>query len=167
MTTKKPEQRAVRCRIFTSAGWIEGALHVPVRVQLIEFLNHSGRIYRLTDVALPGITNRERFFALERSAAIAVVPDDAEELLGARVLGEQQAHRVVWLMASGTVFDGTIDILQGVRVSDHLIHNDDFVVLRDVTIFVRRASSTSVEPGIRAVALQPNSAVGCSEIDGG
>lgn len=165
MTINKLEKRHVPCRIYTFAGWVSGALHVPVRVQLIEFLNHSGRIYRLTDASLPGMTTRERFFSLERSAAIAVVPDDPNELLGARVLGEQAPHRVVWLLASGSVIDGTMDILKGVRVSDHLIHNDDFAVLHDVTFFMRRAASTSVEPGLKAVALQPSRAVGCTEID--
>lgn len=164
MISNTQEMREARCRLYTVAGWMHGTMHIPARVQLLEFLNHSGQIYRMTDVALPGRPSRERFFAVERSAIIIVIPDNPTEITGVRSIGARRSHHVLWLLPSGSALEGVMDILQDVRVSDHLIHNDGFVVLHGATFFERVGASTMVEPGVAAVALQASRAIGVTEI---
>ena len=47
-------QRAVQVRLLTGAGWFEGGLQVPQKSGLLDYLNRSGGLVRMTDVALEG-----------------------------------------------------------------------------------------------------------------
>ena len=166
MTEYQPDQRAVACRILTFAGWVEGKLHVPVKTPLVDYLNRGEALFRLTEARLPEQTERHGFFALERGAVILVVPLDPAEQPPPGRAASQRDHAVSWLLPSGSIVEGTLSLLEGVRVSDHLMHRTGFVVLRRATLYYRLPDgSASVEPSIPWVALQANRAVGASEIE--
>jgi hypothetical protein len=134
----------------------------------VENLNRPEPIFRLTDVRLPGQTTRHDFFALERAAVIAVIPaDGGGELFEAPGAGARAAHRTSWLLPNGAVVDGALDLMPGVRVSDHLVHRTGFLQLHDCTLFWRdEAGASCVEPQIPAIALHAGRAIGASELSG-
>lgn len=165
MTDYHPDQRGIDCRILTFAGWVRGKLHVPVKANLVDYLNRGEALFRVTEAVLPEQTVTHRFFALERSAVIAVIPVDPSEQPPPVAPGSTRDHDTSWLLPNGSVVQGTLHLLQGVRVSDHLMHRIGFVVLRRATLFQKLGDGTaSVEPEIPWLALQSNRAVGATEI---
>jgi hypothetical protein len=164
MTVNTPAKRLVACRILTYAGWLEGAIRVAPRVVLIEHLNRPEQLYRLVDVKLPGQTVVLPFFALTRSSTVAVVPMDAAEM--PQPVEGRKAHKTVWLLHDGIVVEGMLDLLEGVRVSDHLAHRTGFVALHDCTVYMpNSAGPTTVFPRVPFLALQTDRAIGTSELE--
>ncbi len=165
MSEYHPELRTVPCRFLTFAGWLRGSLHVPPKVQLVDFLNRGEVLFRLTDASLPETLGVQPFFALQRSAVIAVIPEVADEKLPAMPVGALQEHPTSWLLPDGSVVHGTIGLLHGVRVSDHLMHRSGFVALREATVFERRTDgTTSIWPAVPWLGLQASRAIGASEL---
>lgn len=162
MTEYHAAQRAIACRILTFAGWLGGTLHLPVRATLLDFLNRGEALFRLTDVSLPGSARRHPFFGLERSAVVLVAPDAPGELAGGLGGPSSSGHAVSWLLASGAIVDGTLDVTEHVRVSDHLLHHPGFLGMRGATVFSPSGAATVAEP-IERVAIQACRAVGVSE----
>lgn len=163
MSSYTPDQRLVRSRIFTPAGWIEGDMHVARKTLLVDHLNRPEPLFRLTDVVLPGHEVHEPFFALVRSAVSFVVPLDATEVQ-APIEG-RVTHDTVWLLQSGIVVDGKLDLHPGVRVSDHLEHRVGFVALHDCTLyFPAHHATTTVIPRVPFLCLQTERAIGASEM---
>jgi hypothetical protein len=162
----RPAQRSVPCRVFTFAGWVTGTMHPPARAHLIDFLNRSDAILRVTDATVPGQSEVHPFFALARNAIIAVLVVDPRERLGAAREGPPPVvHRTSWLLPSGLVIDGSLELLEGVRISDHLMHRLGFIALHDCTFFAPDESGAiRAEPGVREIALQTSRAIGVSEI---
>lgn len=164
MTVETTAKRLVACRILSYAGWIEGSFRIASRIGFIENLNRPDQLYRLVDVKLPGQTIVLPFFALTRSSTVAVVPMDAAEA-APRIEG-RTAHKTIWLLQSGIIVEGTLELFEGIRVSDHLAHRIGFVALHDCTIYMPNAAGpTTVFPRVPFLALQTDRAIGTSEID--
>ncbi len=160
-----PELRSVPCRFLTFAGWLRGTLHVPPKVALVDFLNRGEVLFRLTDVTLPETQGVHPFFALERGAVLTVLAEDPLEPAPSAPVGALREHPTSWLLPGGVVVQGTLGLLHGVRVSDHLMHRSGFVVLREATIFERRPDGTmTLWPAVPWLALQASRAIGASEV---
>ncbi|MBK9258578.1 MAG: hypothetical protein IPM54_01955 [Polyangiaceae bacterium] len=165
MVANSNEKRTVACRILSYAGWIEGSLPIAAKIALVDHLNRPVQLFRLVDVKLPEQTVRHPFFALTRSATVAVAPLGTVEI-PPRVEGKI-AHKTSWLLHGGIVIEGFLDLFEGVRVSDHLAHRTGFVALHDCTIYMPHAAApTMVVPRVPFLALQTDRAIGASEIDG-
>jgi len=164
MTYQTTPKRRVDFRVLSFSGWIEGAMRLPARVSLIDYLNRPDQLYRLVDVKLPGQTMVLPFFALTRAATVAVIPMNAAEMPG---LNEKRtAHKTMWLLHEGIIVEGSLDLLEGVRISDHLAHRKGFVALHDCTIYMpNSAGPTTVFPRVPFLALQTDRAIGVSEIE--
>ncbi len=165
MTYQTTPKRHVACRILSYAGWIEASIGVTARVALVDHLNRPEQLYRLVNAQLPGQTVILPFFALTRASTVAVIPVDESEI--PKPKEGRQAHKTVWLLHDGIIIDGLLDLLEGVRVSDHLAHRTGFVALHDCTVYIPNSTGpTTVIPRVPFLALQTDRAIGTSEIDG-
>lgn len=163
MSSYQPDQRLVRSRIFTSAGWIEADMHVGRKTPLIDHLNRPESLFRLTNVILPGHENKEPFFALVRSSVAFVVPLDPTDF--APPIEGKVTHRTVWLLRGGIVIEGQLDLHPGIRVSDHLEHRSGFIALHDCALyFPAQHGATTVVPRVPCLSLQTERAIGASEV---
>lgn len=158
--------RLVTCRILSYAGWIEASMRLAPRMAFIDHLNRPDQLYRLVDVKLPGQTVHLPFFALTRSSTVAVVPMDGAE--SPPRLEGRRSHKTEWLLHNGIIIEGTLDLYEGIRISDHLAHRAGFIALHDCTIYMPASSGpTTVFPRVPFLALQTDRAIGTSEIDDG
>lgn len=164
MSLYRPGQRTIRCRILTFAGWLEGTFHVPTKIGFLEFLDREAVLFRLSDVILPGQLRQHPFFALERSAVVGVVLPAGEPSVASRPPGAYATHRVAWLLGSGGVVDGEVELLEGIRVSDFLMHHTGFLPIERGTTFLRGEDGATEAVPFSCFALQASRAVGVSEI---
>lgn len=164
MDSDRPAQRLVPARIYTPSGWIAGTFHVLEEQPLLDYLNGAGGFFTLTDVTLPGQTSRLGFLALQRAAAIVVVPAEAELIDSeARASARTEAHVVSCLFEGGLLM-GSLALPEGVRVSDELMAAPGFLVVGQCTIGIdRSASKPSVEAAPTAL-VQASRIVGVAEM---
>jgi hypothetical protein len=60
--------------------------------------------------------------------------------------------------------EGSLALLEDVRVSDYLMRHEGFIPLHDCTLFLRmRDGTTHTEPGLPGVAVQAKRIVGVAE----
>lgn len=123
------DRRGVRARVLTPAGWIVATFHLPARSRFVDQLNRPTEFVRLTDVLLHGRDETLPFLALQRRAAILVLPPPEEtDLVHVPETEPRSRHHVSCLMEVGTL-QGTLETLRGVRVSDYFLNKQGFVVL--------------------------------------
>jgi hypothetical protein len=128
------DRRSIRARVLTPAGWIVATFHVPARSRFVDQLNRPTEFVRLTDVSLHGREETLPFLALQRKAAILVLPPaDETDLLYVPETEPRTRHPASCLMEVGTLH-GTLETLKGVRVSDYFLNKQGFVVLEDCRI---------------------------------
>ena len=159
-------QRMIACRILTLAGWIEGTMHLPQGGTLLAFLGRGEPLFRLTETWLPGEHAPHPFFALQRDAVIAVSPISITEPLDATVGPPAITRRISWLLGSGGVIEGTLELAERMRVSDYLTTHSGFVPMRDCRVMLPpTARGRFDETNVTLLALQSNRAIGVTEVD--
>jgi hypothetical protein len=119
-------------RLFTPTGWVIGTLHVPEGVGLLPFLNGGEAFFRMTNVSMAEQPQTIPFLALQRKAVLIVVPGEGATL-GLQDDEERERHEVACLFAGGLVM-GTLPLPKGVRVSDELMHSEEFFAIEDCTV---------------------------------
>ena len=119
-------------RLFTPTGWVIGTLHVPEGIGLLPFLNGDEAFFRMTNVSLPEQPQSIPFLALQRKAVLIVVPGE-DTLLGLHEEDGRQRHEVACLFDGGLVM-GTLPLPKGARVSDELMHSEEFFAIEDCTV---------------------------------
>lgn len=150
--------RQVTCRMWTSAGWIGGTLHVPMDTPLLAFLNSDLAFLSLTNVKLPWQDQPLAFLALQTDAIAVVIPA-AAELEG--MSGGAVAHQVQCLLEQGVVM-GTLRLPTDERVSDRLTRRQRFFLLRGVTLGLEENERQSVET-LSAVVINGAKLLGVAE----
>jgi len=138
---------ATTVRLFTPAGWVIGTLHVPHGMGLLPFLNGDAAFFRMTNVSLPEQPRTIPFLALQRKAALIVVPGE-DALLGLHEDDGRTRHEVTCLFAGGLVM-GTLPLPKGMRVSDELMQSKEFFAIEDCTLGI----DASPEPTMEAEEL--------------
>ena len=138
-------------RLFTPTGWVIGTLHVPQGMGLLPFLNGAEAgdeaFFRMTNVSLPEQPRTIPFLALQRKAALIVVPGEGA-LLGLHEDQGRTRHEVTCLFAGGLVM-GTLPLPKGARVSDELMQSEEFFAIEDCTLGI----DASPEPVMEAEEL--------------
>ena len=134
-------------RLFTPTGWVIGQLHVPEGVGLLPFLNSEEAFFRMTNVSLPEQPQTIPFLALQRKAVLIVVPGE-DALLGLHEHDKRVRHEVACLFDGGLVM-GTLPLPKSVRVSDELMHSEEFFAIEDCTLGI----DASPEPIMEAEEL--------------
>ncbi len=167
MLQHHPAQRTVPCRILTFAGWIEGSLHVMQKSTLLDHLGRGESLLRLTDAWLPGEHMPHPFFALQRASVIAIAPDNDVEPIDSTLSDKPVRRRISWLLSSGGVIEGTIALMEHVRVSDYLVHHDGFVPMEDCRIMLPPGARGRFDEVVTLLrlALQANRAIGVTEVE--
>ena len=155
----RPAQRRLTARMWTSAGWLTGTLHVPIDVPLLSFLNREEEFLTLTDAQLPWQRKALPFLALQRNAALVVVPE-TEEVEGATE--GPVSHQVSCLLDGGVVM-GTLRLPRDERVSDRLTRRQRFFVLRDCTVGIDVDGGRQTIEGTPAAIINGRGLVGVAE----
>lgn len=132
MSAYRPPQRSITAQILTASRWIRGTFHLPKLHSFLDYLGKEAAFYRLTGVALDPEGPEAPFFALRRSSATVIAPECSEEELKLEVVPGAMPHPVDCLLETGMVC-GLLSLLPNVRISDYLMHQQGFVVLRAAT----------------------------------
>lgn len=140
-------QATTTVRVFTPTGWVIGTMHVPEGMGLLPFLNGDESFFRMTNVSLPEQPRTIPFLALQRKAALLVVPGE-DAALGLVGPNDRERHEVACLFSGGLVM-GTLPLPAGVRVSDELMLSKEFFALEDCTLGI----DASPEPAMEAEEL--------------
>ena len=101
----------------------------------------------MTNVSLPEQPQSIPFLALQRKAVLVVVPGE-DALLGLHEDDRRKRHEVACLFDGGLVM-GTLPLPKGVRVSDELMHSQEFFAIEDCTLGI----DASPEPTMEAEEL--------------
>ncbi len=125
----RPPQRSISAWILTASRWIRGTFHLPRLHSFLDYLGREAAFFRLTDVELDGDGPQAPFFALRRNSAVIIAPECPEEDLKLEAPPGAMPHPVDCLLETGMV-SGLLALLPNVRVSDYLMHQEGFVVLR-------------------------------------
>lgn len=133
-------QRAVQVRLLTRAGWFEGGLQVPQKSGLLDYLNRSGGLVRMTKVALEGHEQRVPFLGVRLGEMKIVVPPLAETERDDTPQAPGEPHDVAGVMR-GLLFQGTVRLATGQRVSDFFAANKGFVRVSNVRLWLGDAKS--------------------------
>ena len=147
MSAGAPSQRRVAVRLYTLSGWVVGTLHVPEGEALLPFLNGREAFFRLTNVSLPDQPRTIPFLALQRKAVFVVVPGE-DLLIGMPDHTDHVRHEVACLFDGGLLM-GNLALPKGVRVSDELMHSEEFFAIEDCTLGI----DASPEPVMEAEPL--------------
>lgn len=131
-------QRAVLVQVLTPAGWFEGGLQVPQKSSLIDSLNRSSGLVRMTDVTLEGHDQRVPFLAVERSSMRIIVPPLAETERRDTPRGPGELHDVAGVMP-GALFQGSVRMASGQRVSDYFAAAKGFIRVSNVRLWLGEA----------------------------
>lgn len=159
-----PEQRQVPARIYTPSGWITGTFHVLKDQPFLQYLNGAGGFFTLTDVTLPGQTSTLGFLALQRAAAIVVVPAEADLIDSeARASARTEVHVVSCLFEGGLLM-GSLALPEDVRVSDELMAARGFLVVHQCTIGIDRSASKPMVEAAAVAIVQASRIVGVAEM---
>lgn len=159
-----PDQRDTPCRVLTRAGWLHGVVKVPRKAWLLDFLNRPERLIRLVDASFPGRAAVHPFFALARTAAIAIVPDLPDEPIHDPHLGPPTVpHAVSFLLQDGGQVDGTLSLARGMRVSDHLAHHVGFVHVHGCVLQMPTSGGFTEERDVPCVLVHMDQIVGVAD----
>lgn len=162
MPSQIPSQRKLGTRFLTPSGWVVGTLHVPDKQPLLAFLNATEAFFRLTNVSLPEQPESLPFLALARHAALIVVPP-SDAHLGIEVHPNYVRHEVVCLFDGGLLM-GTLPLPSGVRVSDELMHSEQFFVVENCTVGLDSAVEATMEAE-PLVLVQASQLFGVAELE--
>jgi hypothetical protein len=159
-----PEQRRIPARIHTLAGWVSGTFHVPVAKSFVEHLTASGDFLTLTDVLLPGHKNKLEFFALQRAATVLILPESTEEDLKLVASPtDARSHAVACLLEKG-VLNGTLALESRARVSDFLLEQKGFFVVRNCTLGTQDHSNDFAVEMLPLVIVHATRVIGIAEM---
>ena len=95
----------------------------------VDQLDSASEFFRLTDVSFIGKERTMPFFALQKAATTIVIPPGKEGNLVRQVHEDQKAHRVHCIFDRGVV-SGDLVIRSNIRVSDYLVKQQGFILLR-------------------------------------
>ncbi len=124
-----PDQRTIVSQILTTAGWVDGTFHILRHAKFVAQLNKEDEFLKITDVSFVGKKQKMPFFALQKDAAVLIVPPPTESDLILDTTEEKEAKHVFCVFEGG-VISGTLMIRKGVRISDFLIKQKGFVLLK-------------------------------------
>lgn len=157
MSDYHPPQQTVSGRILTSAGWLEGSLHLAKLHSLAEYLSHHAW-YPMTDVVLARVGTMP-FFALRRDETLLVSthqPPPKESLPASAT-----QTRVTLLFPGGAV-DGLVAVPPGLRLFDFVTRTTSFVQVAEANVHVW-ADTSAVFLG--HLLVNPGRLVGVTEVE--
>jgi hypothetical protein len=141
---------AVDCCV--NAQWISGRICIPAARPLLDQLNQGEAFARVLDAVVPSHAVAMDFFALRTDALDLVIPlDSADAVAEQRV--RRIAERPVKCLLPYAVIEGTIGVIDNIRVSDHLLRCNAFIAVRDCQIKLAKGVSAPRDVSRVAMAL--------------
>ena len=126
-----------------------------------EYLNHPHDFFKLKDVVLPGLDKQIPFFALQRDSVMLILVEPGEGILSA---ADRRRPADISCAFNGGVISGTLNLPQGVRVSDFLLQKQNFFHLTNCSMFMRAAGGKSeVSHDLPVVVVNTRRVIGVSE----
>ncbi len=164
----RPAQQSIPAQIFTTAGWVSGAIHAPERHVWLDHVNSCGPWIKLTDAKLPGRDELVSFFALARTSAVLIQPTAPDPKRAVQpILGDKAVHHVDCLLDVG-VISGSLELSPVIRVSDYLAHETDFMALRDCELqLFGRFGEATLQMQLPLAFVNCGRIIGVSEMDAG
>jgi len=159
----RPAQRKAPVRIYSTSGWIEGTLHVPQRLPLLDFLNEGRRFFTVTEVCLERGVNLP-FLALARSAIVFVEPQVDELVEGSARSSVRTRVRQVSCLFPGGMVMGAMALREDARVSDELLDSGRFFLVANCTVGTDSAGSAPTMAATTHVLLQASKLIGVAEV---
>ncbi len=126
----QPDIREIPGHCYAAVYWVSGAICLPARRALQDHLNQSEAFLRLRGARIAGADSELSFLALRRDSISMIAPSERAERLQRDGVGRQQERRVTCLLEAGVV-TGTLELMASLRVSDHLMREAGFILLRD------------------------------------
>jgi hypothetical protein len=143
------QEVAVDCCAATQ--WISGRVCMPPRRTLLDQLNQGEPFVRVVDALTPHGPDPVPFVALRADALDLVLPALGQEAIDSEGRVGNFARRPVRVLMPYAVIEGSLDVLERIRVSDHLLRCGDFVALRDCRM--RLARNQQAPRDLSAVAI--------------
>lgn len=134
--------------------------HVPTKKPFLDFLNAQQGFYTLTEVALRG--QIIPFLALQKQSLLMCEPPPHEHLTSQRVTQSQMAFRQCVFLLEDGVLQGTIQLRQGQRVSDHLQRTRGFFTIHQVRARFGRQEAPE-ERVFQTLIMNPDHVIGVSD----
>jgi hypothetical protein len=157
--SERVKPRTVGARVYTPSGWIHATFHLPPDQTFLSFLNRVEDFFTLTSVYLPWQQKPLEFLALQRNAALLVLPELSE---AGAIEDEAVPHQVSCLLQGGVVM-GTLHLPPDERVSDRLMRGAHFHSLRNCTVGLDATAGARVE-GAPAALVNATRVVGIAEM---
>lgn len=155
-------QSTMTVRVLTPTGWVIGTMHIPEGMGLLPFLNSGESFFRMTNVSLPEQPQTIAFLALQRKAVLLVVPGE-DAVLGLLEENDRDLHDVACLFDGGLVM-GALRLPKGTRVSDELMHSQEFFPIEDCTVGIDAAPEPAMEAE-ELVFVHAAEILGVAELD--
>jgi hypothetical protein len=143
----QPDIREIPAHCLVRGYWVCGGICLPARRALQDHLSQSEPFLRLRSARIAGTASELAFLALRRDCVSMIAPSEHAERLQRGGLGRQQEQRITCLLEAGVV-TGTLELMANLRVSDHLMREPGFIVLRDCGLVwaARRAPAPFPSP---------------------
>jgi hypothetical protein len=158
----KPQQRHVKCSVFSDLGWLTATLHCSLKQTLLEYLNHPSTFFKLTDVMLAGAEHAIPFLALRKTSVRMVAPAEDDRLIDRPLPGESVEYRVSCFLHDG-LLSGQIRGHKSHRLSDFLVTNAGFFVLRECALQGRSEREDSIVKHVPVMLVNDSSVIAISD----
>lgn len=121
-----------------SNQWISGQVCLPLRRTLLDHLNQGESFLRVIDVITPHDPAPMAFIAVRSDAIDLVVPAEGQQGIDPPQRVGSFVRRGVRVLLPYADIEGSLDVLERIRVSDHLMRCGNFVALHDARVRLAR-----------------------------
>jgi hypothetical protein len=122
--------REVLVDCCANTQWISGRICTLPARPLLDHLNQGDPFLRMVDVVAPQHPEPMAFVALRSDAVDLIVPAEGQNAIEAEQRGGKITERSIRCLLPYAVLEGTLGVLDKIRVSDHLMRCDMFISVR-------------------------------------
>jgi hypothetical protein len=159
----QPDIREIPGHCYAQVSWVSGAICLPARRALQDHLNQGEPFLRLRNARVAGTESELAFLALRRDAVSMIAPSLRDERLQRGGVGRQQERRITCLLETAVV-TGTLELIANLRVSDHLMREQGFILLRDCgLVWAARRAQPPFESPIPVLLVNTRHVLGVTD----
>jgi hypothetical protein len=122
--------REIPVECCTHIQWISGRICTLPTRSLLDHLNMGDPFLRMVDVVTPQYPEPMAFMALRTDAVDLILPAEGQNAIDTEQRGAKITERSIRCLLPYGVLEGTIGVLDKIRVSDHLMRCGTFMLIR-------------------------------------